>query len=203
MNEMEPDVIDLLSGIEKGSPLDGLRAQRQAARENAQKSYQALFAPTSLGSVSAKERHAVAAYVAGLHRDAGTLAFYMAGLGAQNASRSVVEAIMAEIAHGAAEGPFGRYPRGPLAKEDKAGLVGRISEANRRTLGARLSAALGHAHLLVFHPRDASPAALQVLLDAGWTTTEIVTLSQLVAFVSFQIRVVAGLRILAQSNRQA
>jgi CMD domain protein len=203
MNEMEPDVIDLLSGIEKGSPLDGLRAQRQAARENAQKSYQALFAPTSLGSVSAKERHAVAAYVAGLHRDAGTLAFYMAGLGAQNASRSVVEAIMAEIAHGAAEGPFGRYPRGPLAKEDKAGLVGRISEANRRTLGARLSAALEHAHLLVFHPRDASPAALQVLLDAGWTTTEIVTLSQLVAFVSFQIRVVAGLRILAQSNRQA
>jgi CMD domain protein len=203
MNEMEPDVIDLLSGIEKGSPLDGLRAQRQAARENAQKSYQALFAPTSLGSVSAKERHAVAAYVAGLHRDAGTLAFYMAGLGAQNASRSVVEAIMAEIAHGAAEGPFGRYPRGPLAKEDKAGLVGRISEANRRTLGARLSAALGHAHLLVFHPRDASPAALQVLLDAGWTTTEIVTLSQLVAFVSFQIRVVAGLRILAQPTRQA
>jgi CMD domain protein len=203
MNEMEPDVIDLLSGIEKGSPLDGLRAQRQAARENAQKSYQALFAPTSLGSVSAKERHAVAAYVAGLHRDAGTLAFYMAGLGAQNASRGVVEAIMAEIAHGAAEGPFGRYPRGPLAKEDKAGLVGRISEANRRTLGARLSAALEHAHLLVFHPRDASPAALQVLLDAGWTTTEIVTLSQLVAFVSFQIRVVAGLRILAQPTRQA
>jgi CMD domain protein len=203
MNEMEPDVIDLLSGIEKGSPLDGLRAQRQAARENAQKSYQALFAPTSLGSVSAKERHAVAAYVAGLHRDAGTLAFYMDGLGAQNASRSVVEAIMAEIAHGAAEGPFGRYPRGPLAKEDKAGLVGRISEANRRTLGARLSAALEHAHLLVFHPRDASPAALQVLLDAGWTTTEIVTLSQLVAFVSFQIRVVAGLRILAQPTRQA
>jgi len=203
MNEMEPDVIDLLSGIEKGSPLDGLRAQRQAARENAQKSYQALFAPTSLGSVSAKERHAVAAYVAGLHRDAGTLAFYMDGLGAQNASRSVVEAIMAEIGHGAAEGPFGRYPRGPLAKEDKAGLVGRISEANRRTLGARLSAALEHAHLLVFHPRDASPAALQVLLDAGWTTTEIVTLSQLVAFVSFQIRVVAGLRILAQPTRQA
>jgi CMD domain protein len=203
MNEMEPDVIDLLSGIEKGSPLDGLRAQRQAARENAQKSYQALFAPTSLGSVSAKERHAVAAYVAGLHRDAGTLAFYMAALGAQNASRSVVEAIMAEIAHGAAEGPFGRYPRGPLAKEDKAGLVGRISEANRRTLGARLSAALEHAHLLVFHPRDASPAALQVLLDAGWTTTEIVTLSQLIAFVSFQIRVVAGLRVLAQPTRQA
>jgi uncharacterized protein YciW len=51
--------------------------------------------------------------------------------------------------------------------------------------------------LLVFRPRDASPAALQSLLDAGWSTTGIVTLSQLVAFLSFQIRVVAGLRALA------
>lgn len=37
---------------------------------------------------------------------------------------------------------------------------------------------------------------LQALLDAGWSTTEIVTLSQLVAFLSFQIRVVVGLRVL-------
>ena len=52
-------------------------------------------------------------------------------------------------------------------------------------------------HLLVFHPRDAEPAALQALLDAGWSTTDIVTLSQITAFLSFQIRVVAGLRTLA------
>jgi CMD domain protein len=203
VSETEPDVIDLLSGIEKGSPLDGLRARRQAARDNAQLSHQALFASKYPGAFTAEERFAIAAFVAGLHRDPRTLAFYMDGLGAQNPSRSVVEAIMAEIAHGAADGPFGRYPRGPLAQEDKAGPVRRIAKKNRRTLGARLSTALEHAHLLVFHPRDASPAALQSLLDAGWTTTEIVTLSQLVAFVSFQIRVVAGLRVLAQSTRQA
>ena len=51
--------------------------------------------------------------------------------------------------------------------------------------------------MLVFHPRDAAPANLQTLLDAGWSTTDIVTLSQLVAFLAFQIRVVAGLRVLA------
>ena len=51
--------------------------------------------------------------------------------------------------------------------------------------------------MLVFHPRDAAPASLQALLDAGWSTTGIVTLSQIVAFLSFQIRVVAGLRVLA------
>lgn len=46
---------------------------------------------------------------------------------------------------------------------------------------------------MVLHPRDAAPADLQALLDAGWTTPSIVTLSQIIAFVSFQSRVVAGL----------
>jgi uncharacterized protein YciW len=66
-------------------------------------------------------------------------------------------------------------------------------------LGLRLAAAFDHMHLLVFHPRDAAPAALQALLDAGWSTTDIVTLSQITAFLSFQIRVIAGLRALALS----
>jgi uncharacterized protein YciW len=35
------------------------------------------------------------------------------------------------------------------------------------------------------------------LLDAGCSTTDIVTMSQIAAFLSFQIRVVAGLRALA------
>ena len=203
MREAEPDVIDLLAGIEKGSRLDRVRAERQLARENAQKSYQALLAPKLPGGMTADERYTVAAFVAGLHRDARILAFYMDGLGAQNPSRDVVEAIMAEIARGAADGPYGRYPRGPLTVEDKGGPVHKISETNRATLGARLSAALEHAHLLIFHPRDASPAALQSLLDAGWSTTDIVTLSQLIAFLSFQIRVVAGLRVLSASDGHA
>ena len=60
-----------------------------------------------------------------------------------------------------------------------------------------LSAALAHAHMLVFHPRDANPAALQALLNAGWSNQGVVTLSQLVAFLAFQIRASAALRILA------
>jgi CMD domain protein len=203
MNETEPDVIDLLAGIEKGSRLDRVRAERQQARDNAQKSYQALLAPKFPGGLKAEDRYSVAAFVSGLHCDARIVDFYMDGLGAQNPSLDVVEAIMSEIAHGVAEGPYGQYPRGPLTAEDKAGLIYQVAKANRRALGARLSAAFEHAHLLIFHPRDANPAALQSLLDAGWSTTDIVTLSQLVAFLSFQIRVVAGLRVLAASASQA
>ena len=40
---------------------------------------------------------------------------------------------------------------------------------------------------------------MQALLEAGWSSTAIVTLSQLVAFLSFQVRVVAGLQTLGAS----
>ena len=74
-----------------------------------------------------------------------------------------------------------------------------VSTAGRAVLGPRLSAAFEHTHMLVFHPRDASAPSLQSLLDAGWTTTDIVTVSQLVSFLSYQIRVVSGLTVLAST----
>ena len=70
----------------------------------------------------------------------------------------------------------------------------------RDALGTRLVAALEHAHLLTYHVRDASPESLQALLDAGWSTTGIVTISQLVAFVHFQLRVAAGLTVLKEAH---
>jgi CMD domain protein len=200
MSESERDVIDLLVGVAPGSRLDAIRAQRPEARENAQKSYLALFAPKFPGEMNGEERYALAVFVAGLHRDAATLAFYRTGLAGQNGRPDLAAAIDREIARGAAKGPYGHYPEGPLSAEDRAGPVHRVSEADRAVLGPRLSAALAHAHLLVFRPRDASPAALQALLDAGWSTTGIVTLSQLVAFLSFQIRVIVGLRALAAAS---
>jgi CMD domain protein len=142
----------------------------------------------------------LATFVAGLHGEPATLAFYRDGLAGQDERPGLVAAVDDEIARGAAHGPYGRYPAGPLSVEDRAGPIYRVDEANRPILGARLSAALEHAHLLVFHPRDASPAALQALLNVGWSTNGVVTLSQLVAFLSFQIRVIVGLRALAAAT---
>ena len=70
MSESEADVIDLLAGVAQGSRLDAIRARRPEARENAQKSYLALFAPQLPGGVSGKSATRVAAFVAGLHGDA-------------------------------------------------------------------------------------------------------------------------------------
>lgn len=194
---MDTDVIDKLVGIEPGSALDAIRNRRPQARQQAQASYRALFAPEHSGGIAATERFAIAAFVAGLQGDAEIAAFYAAGLAASEASPELRHAIDAAIAAATGQGPYGAYPAGPLSREDTAGPTHHVAAEIRHVLGARLAAAFDHMHLLVFHPRDAAPGALQALLDAGWSTTDIVTLSQIGAFLSFQIRVVAGLRVLA------
>jgi CMD domain protein len=196
MSEIQSDVIDLLAGIEPGSPLHDIRNQRAQARDNAQKSYLALFEPEVPGDVTALERYVVAVFVVGLHRQPALVDFYAEGL-RRNGRPETSEALAAETARGAVEGPYGHYPEGPLSIENLDGPKYQVTPENSNVFGSRLTAALEHAHLLVFHPRDANPKALQKLLDAGWSTTDIVTLSQLVSFLAFQIRVVAGLRSLA------
>lgn len=194
---MIADVIDTLADIEPGSPLDKARVRRTVAREQAQASYLSLFKPKSPGGVSAQERYAVATFVAGLHGQPQAEAFYGAGLAEAGGSAALKAAIALAVAAGKTEGPYGAYPKGPLSKEDTPGPTYRVSADLKAALGPRLVAAFEHTHMLVFHPRDADAASLQALLDAGWSTTDVVTLSQLVAFLSFQIRVVSGLRVLA------
>ena len=196
----DADVIDALVGITPGSPLDAIRARRPEARAHAQATYRALFEPEAPGNISAQERFAVGSFVAGLHGATAIAASYAARLAESGAVPALKDAVDVAIAEARTNGPYGRYPAGPLSREDTAGLSYRVGAAIRRELGPRLAAAFEHVHMLVFHPRDAAPAALQALLDAGWSTTDIVTLSQIVAFLSFQIRVVSGLRILADCS---
>jgi CMD domain protein len=193
----DPDVIDTLAGLAPDSPLMAIRDRKPVTRQQAQSSYRALFEPAELGDVTAQERFAVATFVAGLHAQEEAAAFYAAGLArtAPAPTAEFVAALSAEVARGRAKGPYGAYPKGPLSAEDVAGPVYAVTD--REALGVRLTAALAHVHMLVFHPRDANPAALQTLLDAGWSNAGIVTLSQLVAFLAFQIRAAAGLRTLA------
>ena len=193
------DIIDTLAGIEPGSALDIIRAKRVQARDNAQKSYLSLFEPIDAGDFSLVERAAVAAFVIGLHGESPVAAFYREKLAATAEGAALLEAIKAEIARGRTSGPYGAYPAGPLSVEDKTGLIYRVSAERKPVLGARLAAALDHAHLLVFRPRDAAAADMKALLAAGWSNTGIVTFSQLVAFLSFQVRVVTGLRVLGAS----
>jgi CMD domain protein len=195
-----PDVIDRLADIHPGSFVDRIRKERPETRANAQKSYLALFEPGHEGDVTRIERLLVATFVAGLHSADAAETFYASGV---DGAAPLIAAVKSEIEAGQAQGPYGKYPSGPLSSEDKPGPAFTVSVSGHAALGQKLAAALEHSHLLVYRPREASPEALQVLLDAGWTTTAVVTLSQIVAFLAFQIRVAAGLAALSQAGEGA
>jgi len=192
------DLIDTLVGIAPGDPLDALRAKRPVARADAQTTYDALVAaPADLARATALERAAIGYWVAALS-SAGALAAHYRALVA-DVDATVADALDAALPAASTTGPYGAYPTGPLSVEDEEGLHYSATAELRAVVGDRLAAALEHAHLLTFRPRDASPDALQSLLDAGWSTDGVVTVSQLVAFIHFQLRVVTGLAVLKEA----
>jgi CMD domain protein len=184
------DLIDTLLGVEPQSPLATLRMQRHLTRTHTEESHRVLFAPETPGYVSIEERMALATYVCALHGAEALLEHYGTAL----TNRAPVEAAAAQTR---ARGPAGHFPAGPLSAEDSPAPPFSLAAETAVALGPRLVAAFAHAHMLVFHPRDAAAGAFQPLLEAGWTTDGIVTLSQIVAFLSYQIRVVQGLGVLA------
>ncbi|MCK6211946.1 CMD domain protein [Georgenia sp. EYE_87] len=189
------DVVDHLLGVRPGDRLDQIRSARPEARVNAQKAYEALLDPVDESEFSRAERLAVATFVVGLHGAEDVREFYAARLAAVESGSDVVAAVDEESARGRGAGPYGVYREPGLAGESTRGPAYRVE--SRSALGGRLAAALEHAHLLVLRPREATPEEMERLLAAGWSTTGIVTLSQLVAFLAFQVRVVHGLRQLA------
>ena len=194
MTQIAHDIVDSLAGIAAGSRLDQLRQRRPVTREQIQQSFLALFEPADTSHATLVERYAIAAFVSGLHGAGPAADFFRASL--ERLQPHLVGLVDSEIKLARTSGPFGRYPAGPLSAEDSDGKVYQASPDAIAKLGAKLAAAFDHAHLLVFHPRDADPEALRKLTTAGWSTTGAVTVSQLVAFLSFQLRVVAGLAVL-------
>ncbi|MDT3315986.1 CMD domain protein [Microbacterium sp. KSW4-11] len=191
---MTADIIDLLAGITPGSPLAETRALRPQARANAQRSFEALLEPAQPGDFPLAERYAIAAFTARIHRFDAATAFYDDLLREEDAA--LADAIADLAADAAQRGPVGAYREPGLAGESTPAVAWHPASA---AVGDRLPAALAHTHLLVFRPREASPQALRALTDAGWSADAIVSLSQLVAFLAFQLRLAWGLRVLGAS----
>ena len=60
----------------------------------------------------------------------------------------------------------------------------------------RLDAIARHADLLTVAPREATRQDIERLRDAGVNEPDIVRLAELAAFVNYQLRVIAGLKVL-------
>jgi len=72
---------------------------------------------------------------------------------------------------------------------------GALAETDASWHDALMIAILRHVDLIATSPRDATQADIAALQAAGVPTGDIVRLSQLIAFVSYQLRLIAGLRL--------
>lgn len=189
---MSTDLIDAVAGIEPGSTLDAARHARPVAREQIQAADTALFGPGT-ASLPHRDRLLVAGFATGVTDPSGRLfARRLIDLGADG------DLVAGLVASAAQQGPWGSYREPGLVAEGDPRDPWQVAPAQRAALGERLSVVLEHAHLLLLHPRDARPAALARLTDAGWTRPDIVTWSQLISFVAFQTRLASGLAVLTQ-----
>ncbi len=69
--------------------------------------------------------------------------------------------------------------------------------------GERVRTILEFAGKLILRPLDGDRSAVEALVRVGLSTPAIVALSQLVSFLSYQIRVAAGLQALAAATESA
>jgi uncharacterized protein YciW len=80
-----------------------------------------------------------------------------------------------------------------------AGFYGELRDRRREGDSARLAATLAHAEKIGRAPGVATREDLARLGEAGLSPAEIVTLSQIIGFVSYQVRVVATLSVLGET----
>ena len=65
---------------------------------------------------------------------------------------------------------------------------------------ARLQAIIQHTDLVTRSPKDAAAGDIAALKAAGMPEQDIVRLSELIAFVNYQVRLVAGLRMMVAAS---
>lgn len=112
---------------------------------------------------------------------------------------------------------------GGLSHAERAGLACRIAKRNNEETLARhyeslfsvgshaladtdfegghdtrIKAIIRHTDLVTLNPKDVKAEDVSALKSAGLNDADIVRLSELIAFIAYQIRVVTGLRLMAQ-----
>jgi uncharacterized protein YciW len=73
-----------------------------------------------------------------------------------------------------------------------------LSEPDTNVTDPRTAEIVRHADRLTVAPRDATRAHVDALRQVGVTDADIVRLAELAAFVNYQVRVLAGLKLLGE-----
>jgi CMD domain protein len=171
-----PDLVAQLAGLSPDDSVSALRAARSDATRLTQGSHDALFSD-DVADLTLTERLFAAWFAAWLTPAPQAAQLYRTRLLA-TVEDTQTTATWLEIL-------------------SARGLDG--FKAVETQAGPRLNAILAHTHALITQPAATGETALSALQAAGLTTRAIVTLAQLIAFVSYQVRVVAALQALKSS----
>jgi len=163
---LEENTVARVVGIKPDSPLAKLIATRADTFALTQTTETAALKPRDPGGLSHAERAALACRMARLNQAEQLAAHY----GRDLFTATDTDPILAQIADPAT-------PDSILAN-------------------ARLAALVHHVDKVTTQPREASAADIQALRTAGLIDADIVRLSELIAFVNYQLRLIAGLQLL-------
>jgi CMD domain protein len=169
------DLVDQLANLTQASPTHLTRHRRDKVAAATQASYEGLF-DAQLPGLSLAERLLVALYACRLS-NAPTMALHYQTRLQELASKEAIDVSAKALA--------------------EAGANGDLSSVT----DPRLQAILRFTRTLILSPIDGDKAALQALPAAGISTPAVVTLSQLIAFLSYQIRLVAGLAAMQAARK--
>jgi len=160
------DVLNSILGVDEDSPIVQLRNQKPALVAELQDYYLSLFDPVES---SAQALPVADRFVVAVRVASHTGSQSVADWYANLAEQGGVEAETVSKA---------RDVSTPWAEQ------------------TQLGAAIRHADLLTLRPAAATRDDLEALKAAGYSPAGIVSLSQVIAFVSYQLRLAAGLRAL-------
>jgi CMD domain protein len=174
------DLIDQLAGLQSGGAIHLLRHRRDKVALATQGSYNGLF-DVALPGLTLCERLQVSLFACHLSKADGLAAHYRSRLRELSSdvlqNETTNEATLALIEAG-----------------DRADLAGLAD--------LRLRAILSFTRTLILTPVEGDKAALQALSAAGISTQAVVTLAQLIAFLSYQIRLVSSLAALQAAQQR-
>ena len=111
-------------------------------------------------------------------------------------SHGMRAALACRIARLAANADIECHFRAVLDRVDASEAERRVADLDFSGDDRRASALIRHADLIASDPKSATGSDIGQLREAGVADPDIVRLSELVAFVSYQVRVVAGLKLM-------
>ena len=116
----------------------------------------------------------------------------------RNFSHALRAAIAARMADLWKAEELARHYRGLLDQEGLTAELQNVTDSGWTPADAqsRLAAILRHVDLVTLKPKEATRANIEALYAGGLDDRDIVTLAGLIAFVNYQILVVAGLKML-------